>query len=312
MASNVLSISINQDGSCFACGLTSGFKVFNAVPFKETVMIWDDLQGKCIGELSFRSQVLVYNFADLKLVAQIETGSNVNGLLAVSSISESSVLACPGMNPGQVRIQHYTNKTTKVIAAHDNALACISLSLDGKRLATASEKGTLIRIWNTADGEALQEIRRGLDNSVIYSLALSRFCNWLAITCDKGGAHIFGLDHETVALPQTAETSLGDAETFHRNSSLGAKEGDSTPATALLKESLSTALLSTSSFSQLKLAHGPEGVRSVVAFGVTPNSIVVTTASGCFYRATFDPFKGGEAAQELFSKFDQDAGPGLE
>jgi len=32
----------------------------------------------------------------------------------------------------------------------------MALSLEGKRLATASEKGTLVRVWNTADGQLLQ------------------------------------------------------------------------------------------------------------------------------------------------------------
>ena len=32
----------------------------------------------------------------------------------------------------------------------------MALSLEGKRLATASDKGTLVRVWNTADGQLLQ------------------------------------------------------------------------------------------------------------------------------------------------------------
>ena len=61
------------------------------------VMIWDDHQNRCIGELSFRSEVravklrrdrvvvvleykiYVYNFADLKLVDHIETTQNTKG-----------------------------------------------------------------------------------------------------------------------------------------------------------------------------------------------------------------------------------------
>jgi len=61
-------------------------------------MIWDDSQGRCIGELSFRSEVYavklrrdkivvvlknkvyVYNFKDLKIVQQIETLDNPRGV----------------------------------------------------------------------------------------------------------------------------------------------------------------------------------------------------------------------------------------
>ena len=40
--------------------------------------------------------------------------------------------------------------TTKFISAHDSELACLQLTLDGSMLATASEKGTLIRVYDAA------------------------------------------------------------------------------------------------------------------------------------------------------------------
>ena len=61
------------------------------------VMLWDDHQTKCIGELSFRTEVkgiklkadkivavlenkiYVYNFTDLKLIDHIETVKNPKG-----------------------------------------------------------------------------------------------------------------------------------------------------------------------------------------------------------------------------------------
>ena len=84
-------------------------------------MIWDDHQSRCIGELSFRSEVravrlrrdrvvvtlehkvYVYNFSDLKLLHQIETIANPTGLCALSPNSTQTVLACPGLHQGEVR-----------------------------------------------------------------------------------------------------------------------------------------------------------------------------------------------------------------
>uniref|UniRef100_A0A804P435 Autophagy-related protein 18a n=1 Tax=Zea mays TaxID=4577 RepID=A0A804P435_MAIZE len=66
------------------------------------VMIWDDHQSRCIGELSFRSpvrgvrlrreriivvlenKIFIYNFMDLKLLHQIDTLSNPKGMCVVS------------------------------------------------------------------------------------------------------------------------------------------------------------------------------------------------------------------------------------
>jgi WD40 repeat protein len=209
----LLSVGFNQDYGCFACGTQTGFRIYNCDPFKETfrrefdgagialvemlfrcnilalvgggkapryspnkVMIWDDHQSRCIGELSFRSEVravrlrrdkivvvlefkiYVYNFADLKLLHQIETLSNTKGICALSPGPTSCVLACPGQRRGEIRIELYSAKKTRFVQAHDSSLACLALSQNGQLLATASNKGTLIRIFSTVDGSKLQEV----------------------------------------------------------------------------------------------------------------------------------------------------------
>jgi WD repeat-containing protein 45 len=66
------------------------------------------------------------------------------------------------LNPGcvgcakQVRVELYDVRRTKFIHAHSSGLAHLALSLDGKLLASASERGTLVRIHSTADGSRLQ------------------------------------------------------------------------------------------------------------------------------------------------------------
>ncbi|XP_052185564.1 autophagy-related protein 18a-like isoform X2 [Diospyros lotus] len=246
---NLLHVSFNQDHGCFATGTDRGFRIYNCDPFREIfrryfddgggvgtvemlfrcnilalvgggpdpqyplnkVMIWDDHQSRCIGELSFRSEVrgvrlrrdrivvvleqkiFVYNFSDLKLLHQIETIANPKGLCAVSHAAGSFVLVCPGLQKGQVRVEHYASKRTKFVMAHDSRIACFALTQDGHLLATASTKGTLVRIFNTFDGSLLQEVRRGADRAEIYSLAFSSTAQWLAVSSDKGTVHVFGL-----------------------------------------------------------------------------------------------------------------------
>jgi len=244
----LLYVGFNQDYGCFACGTETGFKIFNVDPFKETfqrdlrggigyvemlfrcnilalvgggrnpryppnkVMIWDDHQNRCIGELSFRSpvravklrrdrvvvvleyKIYVYNFADLKLVDHIETTSNIKGLCALCPYSSNTVLVCPGLQKGHVRVELYDSKKTTLIPAHETSLSCFALNFDGTLLATSSEKGTLIRIFDTSTGRNLQELRRGADKAEIYSLAFNYNSYWLACSSDKGTVHIFSIN----------------------------------------------------------------------------------------------------------------------
>jgi len=71
------------------------------------------------------------------------------------------------------------------------ALSNITLTLNGDKVATSSEKGTNIRIFNTSTGEMLQEVRRGNEYGVIYSLSFSRGGNWLSCTSDSNIVHVF-------------------------------------------------------------------------------------------------------------------------
>eukprot|EP00891_Asterochloris_glomerata_P000677 jgi/Astpho2/677/fgenesh1_pm.00013_%23_28_t len=349
--SALLHYGFNQDHGCFAIGTSSGFRVYNCEPFKETfrrefenggigivemlfrcnilaivgggtspqfpinkVMIWDDHQKRCIGELSFRSQVravklrrdrivvalehkvLIYNFADLRLLHSIETQSNPAGLLALSAAAEQTVLACPGLHNGQVRVELYDVRRTKFIQAHSSPLVCMALSLDGKLLATASERGTLVRIHSTADASKLQELRRGADPARIFSIAFSRgeSPDFVAVTSDKHTVHVFNLDRkQTQAIPALDQ---GD----------GQANGEQSPKNPISALSFVSSFLpvpyfaSERSFAQYK---PPEECKTIVGFGQEPNSLVVVGSSGNFWTATFDPDKGGLCQQKVIAKF---------
>ena len=255
----LLYVGFNQDQGCFACGTSNGFRIYNCDPFKETfrrdfgsggiglvemlfrcnilalvgggktpkyppnkVMIWDDHQSRCIGELAFRNEVkavrlrrdrivvvlehriYVYNFEDLKLLHQIETVSNPLGLCALCPNSQHIVLTCPGVHRGHVRIDLYDIKKTNFIAAHETTLSAMTLNADGTRLATASEKGTLVRVFDTTNSQLLQELRRGADHAEIYSLSFNTASRYLAVSSDKGTIHIFSLSDGCAALPMPA------------------------------------------------------------------------------------------------------------
>lgn len=386
----MLFAGFNQDSGCFACGTSNGFVIYNVDPFRETfkrifpnggigivemlfrcnilaivgggrnpryptnkVMIWDDHQNKCIGELKFRtevhavrlrrdrvvvvleSKVFVYRFKDLKLLDQITTVANPKGLVALCSETKNNVLAVPGLNRGTIRIELYDIAKATLIKAHDAELAQFALNADGSRIASASEKGTLIRIWNCHSGEPLRELRRGMDRAEIYCIAFNPASTFIACSSDKGTVHIYSL---TGAVPKSKNASAGDTSAIEggdagRNNSVnpstpGTKEGGSdfdsskgantmSPATDTLTTSnklmagkginflkgiLPGSLVpkyfeSEWSFAQVR---GIEG-RSICAFGKDPSRIVVVSADGTFIVSSFED--GGDCARVSTAKF---------
>ena len=75
--------------------------------------------------------------------------------------------------------------------AHNGELRALALTADGTKLATASVKGTVLRVWDVATSSCLHEFRRGVERTTITCLAWSCNNEWLCCTSDKGTAHIF-------------------------------------------------------------------------------------------------------------------------
>lgn len=295
------------------------------------VMIWDDHQSRCIGELSFRNEVkavrlrrdrvvvilerkvYVYNFADLKLVDQIETTSNPKGIAALSPFTPSPVLVVPGLQKGHVRVDLYEQKKTTLISAHDSALACVALNYDATRLVTASEKGTLIRLFDTTTGQALQELRRGADKADILSLAINPTSQYLAVSSDKGTVHVFALKGKPTEPKAVAAAGAGgaaaangaDGKASDGGAAAAGAGGAGAPKNATSSFSLFKSVLPKYFSSEWSFAtYRVPDTKTVVAFGADKHSIIVVSGDGMFYKAHFDPEKvGQECAQESYASF---------
>jgi WD40 repeat protein len=68
----------------------------------------------------------------------------------------------------------YEKNHSHVIEAHTSSLSKIALNFSGSILATASDKGTLIRLFSTEDGSPIQEVRRGADKAEIFSISFDK------------------------------------------------------------------------------------------------------------------------------------------
>lgn len=114
---------------------------------------------------------------------------------ALASLS-NSMLVLPAKSLGQVQLitlKSHTSSPKRVLPAHNSSLRCLALSEDESLLATASEQGTLIRVYDTKALSQVAEYRRGMDQAIVYCLGFSPGNRWVASTSDKGTLHVFDL-----------------------------------------------------------------------------------------------------------------------
>lgn len=274
------------------------------------IVLWDDREARVIAELSFRSavksvrlrrdlivavlnsKVFVYGFRTLSLLDTIETTGNPKGLCCLSVGSDRVVLVCPGIQQGWALVVLYpahvgdmhapvARERTMNIPAHESAIAAMAIDYDGTLLATASDKGTIVRVYDNTSEVQVQELRRGADRAEIHSLAFSPSGDFLAVSSDKGTVHIFAVKRPASDIPPAAGSNAKSS--LQRISSV-----------------LPSYFSSEWSLAQFRV---PD-YRCIAAFGRDPNTVIVVCANGSYYKARFDPTRGGEMVREDFRRFD--------
>ena len=185
------------------------------------LLIWDDKKGKEIYEFRFSSfvsncfikrkyifafckeSINIINMKTMKIIKEIATKTNPEGIGSISSDIDKYILAWPSFNPGEAEIKDFQdlkiNTQSIKIKAHNNEIVYLQLNKDGTKLATASINGTMIRIFNVINKQLLQEFKRGNGYAKIYSINFSFNDNTLSITSDHGKAYIFLINKDKKA-----------------------------------------------------------------------------------------------------------------
>ncbi|XP_064112935.1 WD repeat domain phosphoinositide-interacting protein 4-like [Macrobrachium nipponense] len=185
-----------------------------------TVLIYDDLKSTLLLEFTFAVPVLAVRLRKDRLVVVLrrqihvftfphsphrlftcETRDNPLGLCEVSPFASADkhILCFPAHKLGAVQLvdvlttESTVSQAPLTVQAHKSELACLSINREGTFLATASHKGTLIRVWDTARRVLLAELRRGSDPATLYCINFSGDSEFLCCSSDKGTIHIFAL-----------------------------------------------------------------------------------------------------------------------
>ncbi|KAH3732640.1 autophagy protein 18 [Pelomyxa schiedti] len=135
--------------------------------------------------------------SNMQILGSLETDRNTKGVCALSYLSASGIntggfVAYATPNVGDVGIFNADTLQHVVTGkAHNGPIAALGLNPCGTLLATASHKGTIIRIFRLPDMLKLASFRRGSSIATIGSIAFSSDSSRLAVSSDTGTIHLF-------------------------------------------------------------------------------------------------------------------------
>ena len=290
----------------------------------DKLIIWDDHRSKIFSELRFFSEILnvkikvekiivatrdnklyVLNMSNLEIVNIFQTYENKKGLFAVSSDDKALVIAFPYRHSGYIKLKNYNSPlNVPAINAHDGNISFIAINHEGSLIASSSEKGTLIRIFSTFNGELIQELRRGAKIADIYHITFDLNNNFIACTSSSRTVHIFSI---YASIKYLKEKGFISNKNINRNRSSDIdininmnknkieipknQKGFLGSIISVLKIGISY-FESEWSFAQYRIPHSEQEM--IVSFGLNTHSIIVLTKSGKLYQASFEPNLGGE------------------
>ena len=275
----------------------------NNLDYKQSdVIIWDDLNKKIIYKFFIKKKVLnlkfthdkmfiicqytiyIFNLENFQLIDNIKTGSNPKGLIGINYSKNKLIIVYPSNEEGkgQLTIKHCYSRKHIYLNPHNNKVTYISLSFDGLLLATASEDGKKIRIFNTETGEYLEELHRGKEKAEIKYISFNPNNQFIAVSSEKGTIHIWSLAESIKKIKESIkflgfEEKANNISNDYGTFSITGKEW---------------------SFAQVRLNE-----QSIFHFS-DENTLIIITRNGKYYKAKIDLKKGGEChiieQKELF------------
>lgn len=163
------------------------------------------------------SELYIYDISNMQMLKTEKTSPNPHAVCALSASSENNYIIYPlptkaapvtfqppshappksdhtTPTSGEILIYDATKmEAVNVIEAHNSPLSCIALNNEGTLLATASEKGTIIRVFSIPDAQKLYQFRRGSIPARIFSMSFNSTSTLLSVSSATETVHIFRL-----------------------------------------------------------------------------------------------------------------------
>jgi len=215
------------------------------------------------------TKIHIYDISSIKILHTIETVPNPKGICALSPSEENCYLAFPGSSEkGNIVIfDALTLQVVNVIEAHKTTLARLTINSSGTIIASASNKGTVIRAFSILDEKKFYQFRRGTYPAAVYSISFSSDSSLLCVSSETGTVHIFKIDSSPTNMTTDVHNYLPTVVTDMWD------------------------IIPVRSFASLKLQ---VGIENICAFNQTNTMLMIVTSDGNFLSFAMDPKLGGE------------------
>lgn len=285
----------------------------------------------------------------MKILWNTGTSPNPDAVVALSSSSDPSYLVYPSQSPstqtlsssiappplpnapshsnsGDVIIfDTISQQAVNLLSAHKSPIAALSINSTSSMLATASDKGTVIRVFSLPSADKLYQFRRGSYPARVYSIAFNQVSTLLAVSSATDTIHLFKIgrsfdgsssNNNSNNEDLTSESSdrlanqtgmLGGYEAFVN----GKRRSSLSSSISQKGISLSKALTSGAGSISKHLPRGvteiwepsrdfafaklPErGIETRIGLSSTLPQLMVVSSQGLFYSYSIDLENGGE------------------
>nr|QBK88866.1 MAG: anaphase-promoting complex subunit 4 WD40 domain protein [Mimivirus LCMiAC01] len=122
------------------------------------------------------------------------TMDNPNGLCVVNK----KIIATLGCNIGDIAIWNIKMDEYNTVNSHNSNITSIALSSDNEYIASASEAGTNVHVYNTnnSEGQKVYSFKRGTFGAKIYDLCFNNDNTHLVCCGNTGTIHVFKLNDD--------------------------------------------------------------------------------------------------------------------
>jgi len=314
-SSLVAVVSLSSPRKLKVCHFKKGTEICN-YSYSNTILAVKLNRARLV--VCLEESLYIHNIRDMKVLHTIQhtppnpqglcsLSPNPQGLCTLSPNNDHCYLAYPGSSTiGEVQIFDAFNLQAKtMIMAHDSPLAAIAFSSTGTLIATASEKGTVIRIFRVSDGARMYEFRRGVKRcATIYSLAFSADSNFLAASSNTETVHIFRLETQK----ETQRNGSGE----DNQGWMGYLSKAVSVSASYLPTQVADVFSQGRAFATVHLPF--QGIRNVCALAMIQKAmrLLIASADGYVYIYAFNPVEGGDCTLLKQHRLDGKADSGSE